>query len=93
MESILYSPFRPILKEGDDITFITDGQLGSIPFAEKYLELMSNRTLLNGKRLSACAGVAIIKPKYPFFRGYSLAEELCQRAKVGGEGKRWHILA
>ncbi len=84
-------PFRPILKEGDDITFITDGRLG-IPFAEKYLELMSNRTLLNGKRLSACAGVAIIKTKYPFFRGYSLAEELCQRAKVEArenDGTSW----
>lgn len=73
-------PFRPILIEGDDITFITDGRLG-IFYAEKYLELMSSMTLQNGKKLSACAGVAISKTKYPFFRGYSLAEELCQSAK------------
>ncbi|NLU11100.1 MAG: hypothetical protein GXW90_09260 [Tepidanaerobacter acetatoxydans] len=73
-------PFRPILREGDDITFITDGRLG-IPFAQKYLELMSDKTLYNENKLSACAGVAIIKTKYPFFRGYNLTEELCQSAK------------
>ncbi|HHY79113.1 MAG TPA: hypothetical protein GX516_01895 [Thermoanaerobacter sp.] len=73
-------PFRPILKEGDDITFITDGRLG-IPFAQKYLELMSDKILYNDNKLSACAGVAIIKTKYPFFRGYNLTEELCQSAK------------
>ena len=74
-------PFRPILREGDDITFITDGRLG-IPFAEKYLKLMSEKMLLKDRRISACAGVAIIKTKYPFFRGYKLAEELCQSSKV-----------
>lgn len=84
-------PFRPILVEGDDITFITDGRLG-IPFAVKYLELLSSKTLFNSKKLSACAGVAITKTKYPFFRGYSLAEELCKRAKNEArknEGTSW----
>lgn len=75
-------PFRPILIAGDDITFITDGRLG-LPFAEKYLELISKKSILNGKKkISACAGVAITKTKYPFFRGYTLAEELCQNAKI-----------
>ena len=31
--------------------------------------------------LSCCAGVAIVPEKYPFFRAYSLAEELCANAK------------
>lgn len=31
--------------------------------------------------LSCCAGVAIVPAKYPFFRAYSLAEELCGNAK------------
>ncbi|NLJ40449.1 MAG: hypothetical protein GX352_02380 [Clostridiales bacterium] len=74
-------PFRPILVEGDDITFITDGRLG-LPFAEKYLELVSGDNLPGNKKMSACAGVAITRTKYPFFRGYTLAEELCQSAKA-----------
>ena len=74
-------PFRPILIEGDDITFITDGRLG-IFYAEKYLELMSSMTLQNGKKLSACAGVAISKTKYPFFRGYSLRKNYAKVQKM-----------
>lgn len=34
-------------------------------------------------RLSACAGIAIIKPHYPFFSAYDLAEELIGSAKNG----------
>ncbi|MGI5875574.1 MAG: hypothetical protein ACOX6X_01970 [Dethiobacteria bacterium] len=73
-------PFRPILIEGDDITFLTDGRLG-VCFAKKYLELMSCKTLPKGARLSASAGVAIAGTKYPFYRCYTLAEELCSAAK------------
>src|SRR5690554_5201680 len=73
-------PFRPVLIAGDDITFITDGRLG-LPFAEKYLELISRENLTTDKKISSCAGVAITKTKHPFFRGYKLAEELCQSAK------------
>jgi len=36
------------------------------------------------KPLSSCAGVAIIKTKYPFYRGYKLAEQLCDSAKGWG---------
>lgn len=36
---------------------------------------------LKNRRLSACAGVAIIKPHYPFFSAYDLAEELINSAK------------
>lgn len=39
----------------------------------------------NGKeisqKLSCCAGVAIVPAKYPFFRAYELAEQLCSAAK------------
>ncbi len=73
-------PFRPLLIEGDDITFITDGRLG-VYFAKKYLELISRKTLSNGKQLSASAGIAITGTKYPFYRSYLLAEELCSAAK------------
>lgn len=33
------------------------------------------------QRLSCCAGVAIVPAKYPFFRAYGLAEQLCSAAK------------
>jgi hypothetical protein len=36
---------------------------------------------LSRPRLSACAGVAIIKPHYPFSAAYDLAEELIRSAK------------
>ena len=33
------------------------------------------------RSLSCCAGVAIVPAKYPFFRAYELAEQLCDKAK------------
>ena len=36
---------------------------------------------LGAPRLSACAGVAIVKPHYPFSAAYDLAEELIKSAK------------
>lgn len=38
--------------------------------------------LIDGKEpYSSCAGVAIVKAKFPFYRAYKLAEELCSSAK------------
>lgn len=73
-------PMRPILVEGDDINFITEGRLG-IHFTEKLIDFMTEKPLSDGRILSVCAGVSIIKTKYPFYRAYSLAEELCASAK------------
>ena len=36
---------------------------------------------MDQKNYSACAGVAIVHQKYPFYRAYELAEELCSNAK------------
>ena len=36
---------------------------------------------LKDRRLSACAGIAIVKPHYPFFSAYDLAAELIDSAK------------
>ncbi len=79
-------PIRPILLGGDDLTFICDGRIaldlaaaalkefekGKIPHLEK-----------DGgeKKITACAGVALIKSHAPFYRGYQLAEDLCRSAK------------
>lgn len=84
-------PVRQILNAGDDIVFVTDGRLG-IHFAEKYIQIMSKYSLTERNKLSACAGVAIIKTKYPFYRGYRLAEQLCTNAKKQAhmhEGTSW----
>ena len=37
---------------------------------------------MGAKRLSACAGIAIIKPHFPFYNAYNLAEELMKSAKT-----------
>ena len=69
-------PIRPVVLEGDDVTFVCDGKLG-LYFAKILLEAWEKEN----SGLTACAGVSIIKTKYPFYRGYQLAEELCRNAK------------
>lgn len=73
-------PIRPIVLGGDDVTFVCDGKLG-IYFAKIFIEAFEQEKASDGKKLTACAGVSIIKTKYPFYRGYRLAEELCDSAK------------
>lgn len=101
-----YLPFRPIVYGGDDVTFVCDGRLG-LSLAALYLqefEFQSNR-VADGKKLTACAGIAIVKTHYPFARAYQLSEALCRSAKnfIRDEKKRlgcedfsaldWHIAA
>jgi len=74
-----FLPVRPIIFGGDDVTFITDGRLG-VYFAKIFIEEFIKYDAGDGK-LSACAGIAITKSKYPFYRGYELAEQLCREAK------------
>lgn len=60
--------------------------------AKKDLEVAENKfdgiipqiagKALGAKRLSACAGIAIIKPSFPFYNAYNLAEELMKSAKT-----------
>ena len=33
------------------------------------------------RRMDCCAGIAILPTAYPFFRGYEMAEQLCEAAK------------
>ncbi len=57
-------PIRPIIIGGDDVTFVCDGKLG-IYFAEIFMKKFEEAQI-EGKGLTSCAGVAIIKTKYPF---------------------------
>ncbi len=73
-------PLTPIVLGGDDVTFVCDGKLG-IYFAKQFIESFEKKTVSDKKKLTACAGIAIIKNKYPFYRGYELSGELCTSAK------------
>jgi hypothetical protein len=78
-----FYPVRPIVDGGDDLTFVCHGSLG-LHLAARYLRnferLSAERFPLEGG-LTACAGVVIMPQKFPFARGYSLAEQLVTRAK------------
>jgi hypothetical protein len=82
-------PIRPIIIGGDDIAFVSEGRLG-IYFAKLFLEFFETEgeKVSDKKGLSACAGIAITKTKYPFYRGYQLSEELCSNAKQIRKGKK-----
>lgn len=86
-------PARPILLGGDDLTIIVRADL-AIDFACVFLERLEALTEaelpeifrdieidLPPVRLSACAGIAFIKSKQPFYLAGALAEDLCGYAK------------
>lgn len=74
-------PLRPIILGGDDLTFVCDGRLG-IYLAGIFIASLEEKEVSDKKSLTACAGISITKSKYPFYRGYRLAEELCRHAKT-----------
>ena len=76
-------PVRRIITSGDDICFVTEGRIG-IECASAFLRSLACKKDLQGNPYSACAGVVIVHQKYPFFRAYELAENLCGNAKKFG---------
>ncbi|MCD4786098.1 MAG: hypothetical protein K8T10_19935 [Candidatus Eremiobacteraeota bacterium] len=76
-----FLPIRPIVYGGDDVTFVCDGRLG-VFLAEKFMKVFHwDKSSESSFELSSCSGISIIKTKYPFYRGYQLAESLCKKAK------------
>lgn len=74
-------PVRRIITAGDDICFVSEGRIG-IECARIFIEkLAEKKNAQDGKKYAACAGVAIVHQKYPFYQAYELAEELCSNAK------------
>lgn len=80
-------PIVPLVLGGDDLTVVCDGRQ-ALQFTKKFIDCFEEETrqdtdinsiLQNG--VTSCAGVAIIKPHFPFFAGYQLAEELTKSAK------------
>ena len=81
-----FYPVRPIVDGGDDLTFVCHGKLG-LSLAARYLahfetESRKHVTALGCEEgLTACAGVFIMPQKFPFARGYQMAESLAASAK------------
>jgi len=73
-------PIRPIVIGGDDITFVSEGRIG-LYLVEQFLHKYSEFKFEDNQNFSASAGISIVKTKYPFYRAYKLAEELCNEAK------------
>lgn len=82
-------PIRPLIIGGDDVTFICPANMAII-FTKTLMEFMNMQTKENApehlteifsQKMDCCAGIAILPTAYPFFRGYELAEQLCDSAK------------
>ena len=83
-------PIRPLIIGGDDVTVIIRADL-ALEFTQVYLETFEEETLKaklnNNKGVTACAGIAYVKEKFPFHYSANLAEELCTYAKNKSERK------
>ncbi|WP_016949982.1 hypothetical protein [Anabaena sp. PCC 7108] len=75
-----YLPFRPLVYGGDDITFICEGRIG-LELATLFLQKFEEQDVADGEKLTACAGVCVVKTHYPFARAYKISDELCKEAK------------
>ena len=77
-------PGRRIITAGDDICFVAEGRIG-IECAVSFIKaLTKKKNKVDKTGYAACAGVAIVHQKYPFYRAYELAESLCSNAKRFG---------
>ncbi|WP_162233262.1 Cas10/Cmr2 second palm domain-containing protein, partial [Protofrankia coriariae] len=80
-------PVLPLVLGGDDLTVICTGSV-ALAFTEAYLVAFEEATRDHPDirqqapdGLTACAGVAVVKPHFPFSAAYDLAEELTKEAK------------
>ncbi|MGB1217232.1 MAG: Cas10/Cmr2 second palm domain-containing protein, partial [Saprospiraceae bacterium] len=87
-------PFRPVILGGDDITIIIRGDL-AFDFTREYLKEFEKQTKEYfkdfgieklEKGLTACAGIAYVKPHYPFHYALHLSEKLCGVSKEISKG-------
>lgn len=67
-------PVRPLILGGDDMTFVCAAKV-AFDFTEFIMKSLME------KGVDTCAGLAILPTAYPFFRGYEIAEQLCDSAK------------
>ena len=81
----------PLILGGDDLTVVCEGSR-ALQFTEAFLRAFEEETgksegikAIAPKGLTACAGIAIVKPHFPFHRAYELAEALISSAKKLGK--------
>jgi len=81
------TPIVPLVLGGDDLTVVCDGRQ-ALQFTKKFIDCFEEETRQHSdinsilkEGVTSCAGVAIIKPHFPFYAGYQLAEELLKSAK------------
>lgn len=89
-------PIRPVIASGDDVSFITYGKLG-IEIAKTFLQKLQRMKMTIADetfRFEACAGVAIIGHRYPFWLGFQLADQLCDHAKerLKQDEEKWNAV-
>ena len=82
--------FRPVIRDGDDITFIIEAKK-AFQFVKTYMKKLSEEIELEEKypimtggemKVSAGAGIAFVHDKFPFDVAYDYAEQLCKSAKT-----------
>ena len=73
-------PLRPIILGGDDLTFVCDGRL-ALDLAVTALKVFRKEEIPHLGKITASAGVALVRVHDPFSRAYRLCEELCTSAK------------
>ncbi|ADP71119.1 hypothetical protein Rvan_1880 [Rhodomicrobium vannielii ATCC 17100] len=89
-----FLPVAPVVLGGDDLTVICEGER-AVRFAAAYIRAFEDvsREALAGDLgklvpnigmdfVAVAAGIAIVKPHFPFHRAYELAEELTGSAKA-----------
>ena len=85
-----FLPIRPLIIGGDDVTFICPAKT-AILFTKTLMENLNSLTPENSpehltqeisRKIDCCAGIAILPTAYPFFRGYQLAEQVCDSSKA-----------
>lgn len=81
-------PVIPLIVGGDDLTVLAGGKIG-LQLAAAYIRKLRALSLKDDAirevapdGLGACAGVAIVKPHFPFSAAYELASALTTSAKV-----------
>lgn len=78
-----YLPIRPLIIGGDDITFVCPAKL-AVAYTKRFIDNMMEESAGFSdvsKSIDSCGGIAILPTSYPFFRGYVMAEQLCDSAK------------
>lgn len=83
-------PAVPLVLGGDDLTMLCDGHI-ALRTTHDFLDAFARAaethedicvvTQNGGEPITASAGVAIVKPHFPFHLAYELAEELLRSAK------------